>query len=126
MTPGQMIERYLQLRRLIHDKEAGHKKELAPLVELRAQLEGALLGYLNENDIDSTRSDAGIAFKSTATSVSVKDWQATLTFIRERQLWDLLEARVSKTAALEMLEEKSETIPGVDISQVTVLRVRQN
>jgi hypothetical protein len=126
MTPGQMIENYLKLRRLIHDTETGHKKELAPLIDLRTQLEGALLSYLNEQELESTRCDAGTAFKQTATSVTVKDWRKALGYIREHQLWDMLEARVSKTAVMDMLSEKEELLPGVDVSQVSVLRVRQN
>jgi hypothetical protein len=126
MTPGEMIKRYLQLRRLIQDKEASHKEIMAPLIELRGQLEGALLAYLNENGLDSTRSDDGTAFKQTASSVTVRDWQKTLSYIRDHQLWDMLEARVSKTAVLDMLVEKEELLPGVDVSQVSVLRVRQN
>jgi hypothetical protein len=126
MTPGEMIQRYLQLRQFIQGKEADHKEIMAPLLELRAQLEGALLTYLNDNQIDSTRSDLGTAFKQTASSVTVRDWQTTLSYIRDHQLWDMLEARVSKSAVLDMLDEKKELLPGVDVSQVSVLRVRQN
>lgn len=126
MTPGEMIQRYLQLRRLIQEKEANHKEIMAPLLQLRGQLEGALLTYLNDNQIDSTRSEHGTAFKQTASSVTVHDWQATLDYIKQHQLWELLEARVSKSAVLNMLDEKDETVPGVNISQISLLRVRQN
>jgi hypothetical protein len=54
----------------------------------------------------------------------VKDWVATLTYIKDNNLWDLLEARVNKTAAVEVVEEQKKPIPGVQIARATVLRVR--
>ena len=46
-------------------------------------------------------------------------------FIREGEHWDLLEARVSKTVDLEMVTETERPIPGVNITQTAVLRVRK-
>ena len=42
------------------------------------------------------------------------DWPETLRYIREREAWDLLEARVSKTAAAVVVEETGAPIPGVE------------
>jgi hypothetical protein len=74
--------------------------------------------------LDSTKCPSGTAFKSTVTSVSVKDWPATLRYIQQHELWDLLEARVSKSAAVEVVTDTQKPIPGVEITQATVLRVR--
>jgi hypothetical protein len=124
MTPAQMIERYLQLRAKVAQIEERHKGELAPFTKVREQLENLLLAHLNESGADSTKCPAGTAYKSTATSVTVKDWAATLSFIQANNLWDLLEARVSKTAVVETIEETKKPVPGVQISRATVLRVR--
>lgn len=124
MTPAKMIESYLQLRNKVAKIEERHKDELMPYAKLREQLENALLAHLNEAGVDSTKCKAGTAFKSTATSVTVKDWPSTLTYIKDNDLWDLLEARVNKTTAVEIIEEQKKPIPGVQIARATVLRVR--
>ena len=124
MTPAKMIENYLALRNKVSKIEERHKTELMPYAKMREQLENLLLAHLNDTGTDSAKCAAGTAFKSTATSVTVKDWPATLTYIKDNNLWDLLEARVNKTAAVEIIEEIKKPIPGVQIARATVLRVR--
>jgi len=124
MTPAVMIEKYLQLRRKVDEIKEKHKTELAPFLKVMEQLEAGLLDHLNQAGTDSTHAKAGTAYKNTVTSVTVQDWAKTLDYIKETNSWDLLEARVSKTGALEIVEETKEPIPGVQITQVIVLRVR--
>lgn len=124
MTPAKMTERYLQLRARIKQLEDKHKEELKPYLDLKFQLETALLDHLNKNGLDSTKCSKGTAFKSTVTQVTVRDWAATLGYIRHHEAWDLLEARVAKSATVEIVNDTQEPIPGVEITQATVLRVR--
>lgn len=126
MTPADLIASYIKLRAKINDVETRQKEEMLPYINLRTEIETALLAHLNELGLESTKCKAGTAFKSTATSVKVRDWDKTLAFIRENELWELLEARANKTVALELLEERRKPIPGVEISTATVLRVRSS
>lgn len=126
MTPAQMIEAFVTLRDRIAAIKEAHKKQLEPYNEMRARLEGALLAELDKVGVSSMRAEAGTAYKETATSVKVDEWIDTLGFIRQHQLWDLLEARVSKTAALAVIEETKAPIPGVKVSQVMTVHVRRS
>jgi len=126
MSVGDMTQKYLQLRRRKRELEDQHKKTLQPFNNLLAQLANLILAELNAAGVDNMKSDEGTVYKSTETSVVVKDWTATLGFIVERQCWDLLEARVGKVAARTMMEETGEPIPGVSMTQEIVLRVRQS
>jgi hypothetical protein len=121
-----LIERYIQLRDKVKEIAEAHKKQLTPYAEAMEKLEGILLSMLHEAGVDSMKSMHGTVCKSTQTSVSVKEWRETLAYIQSHQLWDLLEARVSKTAAIERIQETGATIPGVSISQVETLRVRRS
>jgi hypothetical protein len=124
MTPAKLIEAYLRLRTKMKEVEEKHKAELMPFVSLKVEIETALLAHLNEAGTDSTKCKAGTAYKSTVSSVVVRDWPATLDFIKSREEWDLLEARVGKTYTLDLMGQRGEPIPGVEVSQATVLRVR--
>lgn len=127
LTPAELIENYLKLRNKIEQIQSKHKDELEPYISLRQQLETALLDYLNKTNLQSVNGAGGTAYKLLSTSVTVKDWAKTLEYIRANDQWELLEARVSKTAVLEILEENKETkksIPGVQVAQAFVVRVR--
>lgn len=125
MTPARAIESYIALRAKIHEIEEAHKKQLAPYKDMLGRLEGVLMAELERTGLDSLKGAAGTVFKSTSTSVTVQDWTQTWGYIKDNQLWDLLEARVSKNTALAVIEEKGMPIPGVQVSQATALRVRR-
>lgn len=121
-----MTQRYLALRRRKEQLVEVHKKALHPFNEMLATLANLILNELQAAGVNSMSSPEGTVYQSTETSVTVKDWAATLSFIQVHQAWDLLEARVSKTAAMSMMDEISAPIPGVSMSQETVLRVRRS
>lgn len=126
MTVAEMIEKYIALRSRKREIENVHKAQLAPFNEALTKLGGLILLELDKNKVNSMRSDSGTVFKALETSVTVKDWPATLGYIQANEAWELLEARVSKTAALATLEETERPIPGVHITQENVLRVRKS
>ena len=126
MTPDQLIEKYIKLRNRVAEIKDRHTEELRPFTAVMQQIESTLLRHLAETDLNAVKGDAGTAYRQVATSVTVADWDRALAYVREHEAWDLLEARVSKTAALTMIEESQQPIPGVKISQVLVLRVRAN
>lgn len=121
-----MIQRYLALRRRKEQLQEMHKKQLSPFNDMLSTLANLILAELNAAEVHSMSSPDGTVYKSTETSVTVKNWGATLSYIQTHQAWDLLEARVSKTAALMVMEETGEAIPGVSMSQESVLRVRRS
>jgi len=120
-----MIERYVKLRDKKKEIEARHKDELAPFNDALKRLEGFMLEALNQSGLDSMKSAHGTAFKSTRTSATVKDWPLTLAFIREHQAWDLLEARVAKTVAYQIMADTKAPIPGVETSAELTVNVRR-
>jgi hypothetical protein len=124
LTPATMIEKYIALRNKVDQIKSKHADELAPYTNTMQAIENELLRHLEETKLDSIKGDRGTAYKQTATSVTVKDWATTLAWIREQEAWDLLEARVAKTAAVTTIEEMKKPIPGVQITRAVVLRVR--
>jgi hypothetical protein len=121
-----MTQRYLALRRRKEELADYHKKQLAPFNQMLATLGNLILAELNAAGVSSMASPEGTVYKSTETSVTVKDWPVTLAYIMAHQAWDLLEARVSKTAVLTTMNEKAEPVPGVAVAQEIVLRVRRS
>lgn len=126
MSVSEMTQKYLALRRRKEQLQEMHKKALHPFNDMLSTLANLILAELQQAGVTSMSSPDGTVYQSTETSVTVKDWAATLSYIQANQAWDLLEARVSKTAVMAVMDETSEPIPGVNVSQETVLRVRRS
>lgn len=124
MTVAQMTEKYLALRNKKRALQEDHKAQLAPFNELIYRLGNLILAELDAAGVNSMASSEGTVYKAVDTSVTVGDWPLTLEYIKENEAWDLLEARVSKVAAITVMNETDQPIPGVKVSQEVVLRVR--
>jgi len=121
-----VVAAYVSLRDRKAELKAQHQQELAPINEQMFKIEGWLHRELNKQGVDSFKTKRGTAFVQKSTSVTVQDWQdQTLPFIREHELWDMLEARVSKTAVSDYIESTGEVPPGVAVKTEEVVRVRR-
>lgn len=125
-APGDVIKAYLALRQKKDEIKDRHKAELAPVNDSIVKLEAWMLNTLNVASVDSMAfKGVGTMFKQLDTSVTVDDWSATLAWIQENGLWELLERRVSKTVCTDYIEAHGLVPPGVKVSQETVVRVRK-
>lgn len=126
MDANKMVQMYVAFRDKIATKKKEQTEELVPLNLAMAKLEAMILDELNKIGAESIRTEHGTAYKSTRTSTKVVDWAQTLAFIREHGVWELLEARVSKTAAEAVMTDMNQAIPGVNVSRETTLGVRRS
>jgi hypothetical protein len=125
MAPDQMVAKFVALRDKIAEMKKRHTDELAPYNLAMGTLEAWLLDVLNTNHATSMRFDAGTPYTTTRTSVKVDEWSTVLGFIREHEAWELLEARVNKTALEAIIGDTGTNIPGVSVSRELVLNVRR-
>jgi hypothetical protein len=125
LTVDQMADRYVKLRDKIAEIKKVQAEELGKYTSLLDTLGNCMLDRLNQAGVESMRTKAGTLFKTVRTSCRVEDWALTLAFIREHEAFDLLEARVSKTAAVAIIEDTQQPVPGVAITQEIVLNVRR-
>jgi hypothetical protein len=123
-TPNQLVEKLLAIRAKIEELRARQRKEMEPFTNAEAYLEGRLMDVLNSAGAKSMRADAGTFYLSKHSSVKVMEWSKTLDYIRENEAWELLEARVSKTAAQAVIEHTQQAIPGVEVKSTFLLNVR--
>lgn len=121
-----LVEKYIALRDKKKEITERHKKELEPYNLNLGLMEAALLDILLSNKADNMKLAVGTFYKTTRTSAVVTKWADVLDFVREKDAWELLEARVSSTAAQAILEETQAPIPGVEIKRETNLNVRRS
>lgn len=124
-TMDQAVEAYIKLRDTVDDLKKRQSEEMKPYREKMGLLEAFFLQELNRQNAEKVGTAHGTAFKTTRSSSKVEDWEEVLKFIREHDLWHMLERRVAKTAVEEYLEAHGELPPGVTISREVVVQVRR-
>ena len=124
-TINEAVDKYIKLR----DKKAElakiHAAQMKPYRDALEQIENWLLAVLNNQDAESIRTDTGTCYKTIRTQAKVTDWATALDFIRDNDLFHMLEKRVSKSAIEEFVEAQGKPPPGVDITQEIRINVRR-
>jgi hypothetical protein len=121
----EVVKGYIKLRDKKNDLKREHTEELAPINEKMALVEGWLMRDLVTRGVQSQKTAAGTAFLQKSTRATVKDRDAFLEFVKEKEMWDLLENRVAKSVVVDYLENTGEVIPGVNFEQTQVVRIRR-
>lgn len=121
----ELVEKYIALREAKSKMDRKHKDKMAHLTEVMDAIEAELLSEFDRQGIDSVRTANGTAYKSKRTSATVRDWDLTLDYIRQHDLWNMLEKRVNKVAVEEFVNENEGLPPGVDWRSEITVNVRR-
>ena len=125
-TIDSAVEAYVKLRDEKDAIKKRHSAELKPLNDKMFKLENWLLTQLQAQNANSMNTPHGTCYQSKRTSSKVQDWDEILTFIRENDLWHVLERRVSKSAIEEYVEAHGELPPGVSLTTEIVCNIRRS
>ena len=124
-TVDKVIKGYVMLRDKKNEMKKDQAEALRPITEKMMVLEGWLQRDLMARGVESEKSKKGTAFLSTVSSATVKDRDAFLAFVKEKEMWDLLENRAAKSVVQDYLEETNEVVPGVNYQETKVVRIRR-
>ena len=125
MNIDDVIKAYIAMRDDLDATVKRQKEEVAPLREKMHKLEVWLQNQLQTQGLQNFKSQSGTAFLKEVTSVTVESWEATLPFIQEKGMWDMLEKRVSKSVVEDYIESTGDIPPGVNVKRETVVQVRR-
>ncbi len=120
MNMNKLIDYYIQLRDRKKEIQTQHKAELEPVEAGLMKLEAIMQEHLSKLGVDKVGGDTGTVFTKTNVSIAVEDWDAVVGYVQEHDAYDLLEKRVSKTAAQERGD-----VPGLRTTQVKTVQVRR-
>jgi len=124
-TIDEAIGGYLKLREAKEKLVRSQKEQLAPINEAMYKLQLFVQQQLQEQGQTNTRTTSGSAFLQTDTSVTADDFQATLAWIREKDMWAMLEQRVSKSVVVDYVETTQEIPPGIKIKSEISCHIRK-
>lgn len=122
----ELVEKYIRLRDAKAQLKAEYTQKAAKLDDILDRIEAVLLQQFSEFGMESVRTKAGTAYKSTRVSATVADWDSVLAFIKKNDLWQMLEHRVSKQAVEQFKEVNGDLPPGVNWREEVVVNIRRS
>lgn len=125
-----MIDELVQKYILVRDKrdavKNSVKERVAALDAVLATAEAAILAELQKSGAESMRTAHGTAYKTLRTSATVAEWDPLLEFIRQNDLWHMLDKRVNKTGVEQYRQEHNDLPPGVKWVEEIQVNVRRS
>ena len=121
----ELVDKYIELRDAKSKVKAAYDAKVARIDAVLDKIEGVLLTQFQESGMESVRTKSGTAYKQTRTSAGIADWDSVLEYIRENDLWNMLERRVSKAAVEQFKDAHGDLPPGINWREEVVINVRR-
>jgi hypothetical protein len=125
MNIETVIAGYVKLRTQRDALKKEQALAMAPINDAMFKLSSWLHKQLQESGQTSAKTESGTAFLQTDTSVAIDDWESTIAFIKDHNLWSMLERRVSKSVVTDYIESTKEIPPGLSIKSEISCHVRK-
>jgi hypothetical protein len=126
MKMSELVAAYIQLRDKKAEYKAEYESKVAKIEENLDKIEAKFLKVFEESGMDSVKTEAGTAYKSTRVSVTTGDKDAFMEFVRTNDEWPLLEVRPSKAAVEQYREQHDDLPPGINWRAEQVVNIRRS
>lgn len=126
MDTAKMVKAFVKLRDARTELKRKYEDEDKGLKAKQEVLEGQLLKFLNENEMESVKTPHGTFYRQEELTPTGADWNKFYQWIADNNGFDFLERRIKKTAIKEYMEMHNGGIPpGVSVYREFVVRVRR-
>lgn len=128
-TIDEIVQKYRYFRSRKEELEAELKEKTAVYDAAMTQIENLLSAYMHELKLNSLPTDYGTAYKTTVTSITIKNKSEFLAYALENHP-DLLQIQCNKTAIKEYEEDKKAGRaakpypPGIEVTKLSRVNVR--
>ena len=121
---NKIVQQYIELRDRIQAEKDECEKRIAPMKAAMEKIEGLMSGLLERSGLSSMSTPAGTVVRSKWTKTVIQDWDALTKYIKDNDRFDLLERRVAKVNALDVINEDGE-LPGVGVETGFNVQIRR-
>jgi len=123
---NDLVSAYRKLRAAIAEAEEAHEAKVASLKAKLDLVSGELLGFCNEQNLDSVKTPAGTVSRRVQTRYWTTDWEKMNEFIVKNEAVHLLEKRIHNANMKQFLEENPDLLPiGLQVDSRYTVRVRK-
>lgn len=135
VTPGgqpppldiqKLVSQYIALRDRKELLQQQHKDQLAPYAKVMSEIEGKLLGYMQQAHVDSVATPAGTAYQSTVPRATIRDNDAFRQWVVSGGHYGLVDWRANAPNVFDFIKSNNGVPPpGVTPSTFTSVRFRR-
>jgi xanthine dehydrogenase molybdopterin-binding subunit B len=126
MKFDELVEKYIKLRERKAELKSQYEAKVGQVDTLMSQIEAVILTTFQQTGMDSVRTAAGTAYKSTRTSATIADWDSFLAFVKANGAFEMLERRCNKTAVEQFRAANDDLPPGVNFRAEVTIGVRRS
>ena len=119
------VQQYVQVRDKLKQLEEEYEAQKAPWVEMKNQLEGWMMAYLDTSGADSIKTKHGTCHTITRVTASLADPDAFMKFVIANQKYELLDRRANAQAVRDYVQENKQLPPGANLNTMISLGVRR-
>lgn len=124
-TAAELVKKYIELRSLVKMKTEEFDKKLKKVKDTMSEIEDELMRIANEAGVESLKTEFGTASKATTSFVTVEDWDKAVEFIRENEMWQMLNKSVKKSEVTSYMDDHNgATPPGLKFGQKVSIQIR--
>ena len=127
LTVDTVVAKYIALRDKRSELKKAYEADDSKYKEAMEKCESWLLAQANALGVDNFAvKGVGTAIKGKQMQVSCKDWKAFHQFVKENDMLDMFERRVSHAVLKQYMEDHNDEIPpGLDVIFEQIVTVRR-
>lgn len=121
-----VVKAHVNLRDARNTIRKDYEAQDEKLKAAQTRLEALMLDFLQQNNMDSVRTEAGTFYRQEEIKPSASDWSAFYEWIKQNDAFDALEKRVTKTFIKDYMEQHEGGVPpGISVYREYVVRIRR-
>jgi len=124
-TIDEAVEDYRKIRDDLTERRREFKSIEASLKGTLEEISMWLRDKSDELGVDSFKTSAGTAYRTTKTRYSVADWNEFSSWVLDNEMLQCLEKRPAKLAVQEVVDETGEIPPGLSFFAEVEMQVRK-
>jgi len=126
-TTADVIAKYIAIRDFIEDRQKKFDEFLAPYYGSMKSIEAFITNQLNEQGVESIKTEHGTAYRNTLMQCKVEDREAWMDFVFDGRREGFITSAVPKDAVKEYLDShNSVPPPGVKVVFINKTNFRRN
>lgn len=125
MKISDLVGMYIELRDEKDRLYNAYKESVAGIDTKLDKMEAKILEVMQKVGMEAIRTENGTVSSSTRVSSSVADKEAFLNFVREHDLWQLVDMRPLKAGIKEYREVNDDIPPGINWREERVVQFRR-
>lgn len=127
MKDSQLVELYIKVRDRRAQRKAAFDNEDTDDKSRQEKIEAILLVRFEESGLESVRTAAGTAYKSSKTSVAIADKEAFFfDWIIPNKAWEFLDLKANKSSIVEYKKINNDLPPGINWREEVTINVRRS